>query len=167
MGIRVRIPLGSPSFALSMHTLGKPAKFLMMKSLKTKLREFLGLKSIIQLKRFLITGGISTIISYSIFLLCLHVFSMHYILANFTAFVISVTFGYNCNKRWSFSGPHHKTSHIFEYLTVYCTSLLISIIILKIAVDFFGIIPEIAFIISLCVTTCVNFLGIKFLVFKK
>jgi putative flippase GtrA len=138
-----------------------------MKSLKIKLRQFLGLKTTKQLIRFLITGGIATIISSSVFFICLHIFDLHYILANFIAFITGVLFGYNCNRLWSFSGPHHKSSHLFEYLAVYLTSLLISTIILKISIDFFGIIPEIAFIFSLCVTTCTNFLGIKFLVFKK
>lgn len=138
-----------------------------MKLIKAKLGGFLGLKTVQQLTRFLIIGGIATIISYLTFLLCLHAFEMHYILANSIAFLTGVIFGYNCNKRWSFAGPHHKSSHLFEYLAVYCTSLLISTLILKIAVDSFGIIPEIAFVLSLCVTTCTNFLGIKFLVFKK
>lgn len=138
-----------------------------MKSVKTKLRKFLGLKTVQQLTRFLITGGIATILGYSAFLICLRAFNLHYILANFIAFIVGIIFGYNCNRRWSFNGPHHKSSHLFEYLAVYLTSLLVSTIILKICVDFFGIIPEIAFILSLCVTTCINFLGIKFLVFKK
>ncbi len=138
-----------------------------MKLLRTKLREFLNLKSITQLRRFIITGIIATIISYTTFLICLHVFSIHYILANIITFCIGTSFGYNCNKRWSFGGEHHKSSHIVEYLAVYLTSLGVSIIILKITVDIMGIIPEIAFFISLCVTTCINFLGIKFFVFKK
>lgn len=138
-----------------------------MTSFKTKIREFLNLKSITQLRRFLITGTIATTISYSIFSLCLRVFGLHYIISNIIAFCISMIFGYNCNKRWSFGGDHSKSTHIPEYLAVYFSALAISTIILKVAIDFFGIIPEIAFLMSLCVTTCTNFLGIKFLVFKK
>lgn len=138
-----------------------------MQSLKSKIRAFLGLKSIAQLRRFVITGAIGTIISYSIFIFCIRVLGIHYIAANIISFCVGVTFGYNCNKRWSFAGPHHKENHLLEYLAVYLTSLGLSICILKITVDYMGIIPEIAYIISLCFTTGVNFLGIKYLVFKK
>lgn len=140
----------------------------MIKFLERKLEEILGTGSFIQLKRFLITGGISTLISYSTFIISLHLFNMHYILANFAAFIVSITFGYNCNKRWSFGGDHHKPSHIIEYLAIYISSsLILSTIILKVTIDYIGIIPEIAYIFSLCITTCINFLGVKFLVFKK
>lgn len=138
-----------------------------MQFLKTKLRQFLGLKSIVQLKRFLIIGAGSTVISYTIFVISVRLLSLHYLIANIFAFVVSVCFSYNCNKRWSFGGAHHKQSHLVEYLGVYLTSLAASAIILRITIDFLGIIPEISFVISLCFTTCINFLGIKFIVFKK
>ncbi len=141
---------------------------IMIKFLEKKFEKILGIGSFRQLKRFLITGGISTLISYSTFITSLHIFNTHYILANFTAFIISIIFGYNCNKRWSFGGDHHKSSHIIEYLAIYISSsLILSTIILKITIDYIGIIPEIAYIFSLCITTCINFLGTKFLVFKK
>jgi putative flippase GtrA len=138
-----------------------------MESLKIKLQKFLGLKISKQLTRFLITGSISTIISYLVFSISVRIFGIYYIIANFLAFAISIGFGYYLNKRWSFGGGHQKSSHILEYLTVYCSSLLLGTLILKIAVDFFGAIPELGFVISLCFTTCTNFIGIKFFVFKK
>jgi len=139
----------------------------LMQSFKAKLYRFLGLKSVVQLKRFLITGGISTIISYFVFLASLRFFHLHYMLANLCSFVLSIIFAYNCNKHWSFSGPHHKSNHLAEYLVVYFTTLGVSMIILKITIDGLGIIPEISFFISLCFTTGMNFFGLKFLVFKK
>lgn len=138
-----------------------------MKHLRTKIRQFLGLKSIVQLKRFLITGGIATLISYLIFIFCIRQLHLHYLLANFVSFIISIIFAYNINKRWSFGGDHQKSSHLLEYLAAYLFTLGLSMIILKITVGIMGIIPEISFFISLCFTTCINFLSIKFLVFKK
>ena len=137
-----------------------------MESLKTRLSKFLGLKSIKQLTRFLITGTASTAISYLTFLVCLRAFQIHYIAANLIAFLLSIYFNYNCNKRWSFSNFEKNPSFIFRYLALYLFSLLVSTIFLKISVDYLSIAPEIAFILSLFVTTCINFLGIKFLVFR-
>ncbi len=136
-------------------------------SLQVKLRKFLDLKSVAQLQRFLITGGISTVISYSIFLFSIHLLGLHYILANILAFCISVIFSYNFNKRWSFQAAKQQKSHLKEYLTLYLITLLVGSLILKLTVDFLGIIPEIAFIIGLCFTTTINFIGTKFFVFKE
>ena len=136
-----------------------------MKSLKAKLHKFLGLKTIQQLTRFLIIGCIATIISYSVFLICLRIFGIHYLIANIISFVAGISAGYPLNKIWTFKSDSQKKFH--HYLAVYLTSLFISLIFLKITVDFIGIIPEIAILLSLVITTCTNFVGTKFLVFKK
>jgi len=118
-----------------------------------------------QFGRFIVIGLGSTIISYIAFLTCLHAFKLHYIIANIVGFIFGVGFGYYFNKRWTFDAHDSKNFH--SYFAVYIGSLIISIIILKITVDFIGIIPEIAFILSIGITTFTNFLGTKFLVFKK
>ncbi len=133
----------------------------------SKIRKIIDHKSATQLRRFLVTGGISTLISYSVFLFSIHALSLHYIIANIIAFVVSITFSYNFNKRWSFEAAKQQKSHLKEYLGLYLTTLVVGSAILKISVDFIGIIPEIAFIISLCFTTLINFLGTKFFVFKE
>jgi putative flippase GtrA len=60
----------------------------------------------------------------------------------------------------------HKQSFTNYFLFYFC-SLGVATTSLKILVDFFGIIPEIATIINIAGMTGVNFLGLKFLVFKK
>ncbi len=118
-----------------------------------------------QVARFLIVGGTSTIFSYSIFLICLHSFGFHYLLANATAFIFGVAYAYPLNKIWTFDS--HASRHFHLYLMVYLCSLGISSITLRTLVDFIGIIPEIANLVAIAITTCTNFLGIKFWVFKK
>lgn len=132
-----------------------------------QIHKILDLKSLVQLRRFLVTGGISTLISYAVFLFSIHLLSLHYIFANIVAFVASIAFSYNFNKRWSFEASTQKTSHIKKYLGLYLVTLFVGSVILKISVDIVGIIPEIAFIIALCFTTVINFLGSKFFVFKE
>lgn len=136
-------------------------------SLLSQLRKILDLKSVTQLRRFLITGGISTVISYSVFLFGIHALSLHYILANILAFCVSITFSYHFNKRWSFEVAKQQKSHLGRYLCLYLTTLVVGSAILKITIGYLSIIPEIAFIISLCFTTTINFLGTKFFVFKE
>lgn len=136
-------------------------------SLQTKIRQISDLKIFKQLRRFLIIGGVATTISYSVFLISIHLFSLHYIIANILAFFISIIFSYNLNKRWSFEVAEQQKSHLPQYLILYLVSLLVGTFILKITIDSLQIIPEIAFIISLFFTTTMNFIGTKFFVFKE
>jgi putative flippase GtrA len=147
--------LGSPS----------PPKLHQMPIFK-KVRELFFLETFSQLRRFLLIGGISTLISFSVFTALIRLCNFHYILANFFAFALSVIFSYNMNKKWSFAVEKGR-SHLFGYSLIYLSSLVLGTLILKIAIGIFGIIPEIAFIVSLFFTTTMNFIGIKFFVFKK
>jgi len=115
--------------------------------------------------RFLLVGCCSTIISYSTFLTFLRIFGLHYLIANVAGFISSIGFSYYCNQRWTFDSKGSK--HFTKYISFYLGSLVLGSILLRIFVEFFGLIPEIANLLAIVITTCVNFLGIKFLVFKK
>jgi putative flippase GtrA len=131
------------------------------------LTQFLDRKTLSQAWRFLAVGGVSTLISFSVFSFSIRIFDLHYLVANLIAFGLSIIFNYNCNKRWSFGGEHQKPSHVAEYLAVYFSSLALGSLILKVAIDYLKIFPEGAFFISLCFTTLFNFFCLKFFVFKK
>lgn len=118
-----------------------------------------------QLVRFLFIGTISTIISYSTFLILLNIFHIHYLIANIVAFIIGVGFGYYFNSKWTFDA---KNAKLFKrYFSFYVTSLILSTIILKSIVEIFHIMPEIANIITIFIITYYNFFGVKLWVFKK
>lgn len=114
---------------------------------------------------FLLVGSGSTIISYSTFIIFLRVIGWHYLIANIAGFFFSIGFSYYCNRRWTFKKTNSQ--NFFRYFSFYLGSLILSSILLKIIVEFFEIIPEIANIITIVIVTCVNFLVVKFLVFRK
>ncbi|MBL6664507.1 MAG: GtrA family protein [Rickettsiales bacterium] len=118
-----------------------------------------------QLIRFLIIGTIGTIISYSTFLILLNILHIHYLISNALAFIVGVAFGYYFNSKWSFNSQNAKLFH--RYFTFYLTSLALSTIILKIIVELFQIIPEIANLMTIFIVTYYNFFGVKLWVFKK
>jgi putative flippase GtrA len=115
--------------------------------------------------RFILVGICSTIISYSTFLVFLRIFGLHYLIANISGFISSIGFSYYCNQNWTFDSKGSKS--FTKYISFYLNSLVLGSILLRIFVEFFGLIPEIANLLAISITTCVNFLGIKFLVFKK
>ncbi|MBP7709892.1 MAG: GtrA family protein [Rickettsiales bacterium] len=118
-----------------------------------------------QVLLFLLVGTGSTVISYSTFLVALRLFDVHYLLANICGFIPSIIFNYYCNRRWTFG--FQGSNHFTAYLSLYLFSLALTSLLLRIFVGSFGIIPEIANIITIILVTFVNFVGVKFLVFKK
>ena len=83
-------------------------------------------------------------------------------------FVAGVFAGFFLNKNWTFDSRLVQTKRIIiSYFLVYIFSLALSLVFLKIAVGIFHISPEIANLLAICLTTCTNFIGTKFYVFKK
>ncbi len=113
---------------------------------------------------FLLIGSLSTLISYSTFLISLRFLKLHYLLANIVGFCCSIGVNYQCNKRWTFRA---EGNHFKRYFSLYLLSLLLSSLLLRVFVEFFGIIPEIANILTIILITAFNFIGAKFVVFKK
>lgn len=121
-----------------------------------------------QFLRFIVVGLLSTAVSYGVFLIALHYFYLHYLAASALGFFSGVIVGFFCNKSWTFEASQHKHQEIIiQYFLVYLVSLFISMVCLKILVDFWRLSPELANFLVIGVTTCTNFIGVKFLVFKK
>jgi len=121
-----------------------------------------------QFIKFVIVGILSTIINYACFYIFLEFLSVYYLVASSIGFISGVFIGYKLNKSWTFSVKESFSKRdVAKYYVVYIISLILSLIFLKITVDFIGINSKIANIIAIGITTCTNFIGTKFLVFKK
>lgn len=125
---------------------------------------FLNMKFI----KFLIIGGTSTILNYLTFFILFQFQIFNYLLSSTTGYLTGLVFGYFLNKYWSFESK--STNHIKDailYLSVYLTSLVVGLSVLYIAVEILNIHPLIANIISIGITTILNFTGLKLIVFKN
>lgn len=121
-----------------------------------------------QFLRFIVVGLLSTAVSYGVFFVVLHYFYLHYIASSALGFFSGVIVGFFCNKSWTFEASEQGHRDIIvKYFLVYLASLVIGMICLKILVDYFHLSPELANFLIIGVTTCTNFVGVKFLVFKK
>ena len=135
-----------------------------------------------QMFRFLVTGSITTSLSYIIFLILFRLVSFHYLLSSAAGYVSGIFLSYIINKRWTFEIVENESSaldtndknrslsnkiQIIKYFSVYVFSLIAGLVVLKIFVSCVGIRAEISNIISIAFSTCTNFFGMKFLVFKK
>lgn len=121
-----------------------------------------------QFLRFITVGLLCTTISYITFFVALRFFSINYLISSCLSFIAGIFVGFFLNKNWTFTSEDVQSKKIIiYYFTVYIISLGINLLFLRITVGGFGIMPEIAYFLGIGITTCTNFIGTKFFVFKK
>lgn len=121
-----------------------------------------------QLIKFLIVGLYSTIINYFLFYFLYKIVNINYLISSSLGFIAGVFAGFYLNKNWTYNDKNNKSKTLlWRYFSLYLASLIISLIFLKVSVDYIGINAEIANLLAIVITTCVNFIGTKFLIFKK
>jgi putative flippase GtrA len=113
--------------------------------------------------KFAFVGSISTSATYGCFYCCHRFLGLHYSVSHGLGFLVGVALGYILNKFWTF----HRTGNTLRYGVLYGLSLGISLIALRFLVENCGLEPTWASLIALCATTLLNFMGLKFWVFKN
>jgi putative flippase GtrA len=120
-----------------------------------------------EMLRFLIVGGISTVVNYSAFLLLFKLLFLYYLLASCVGYLLGLLIGYPLNRIWTYR-YHRKNSLKMKsiYLLVYISSLMISQAALFVSVSFLEIPAIWANFFAISLSTCTNFIGTKKLVFR-
>jgi len=123
---------------------------------------------IIKIFKFLISGGLSTIINYSIFYFLHNIFNEFYILCSSTGYILGLLFGYFLNKNWTFINQITlNNNYLFPYFLAYFLSLIISQYFLYMLVEHYYFDPKIANFGAIASSTIMNFLSTNFIIFRK
>ncbi len=121
-----------------------------------------------KLLRFGIVGIFASFINYSVFFTLFTVFGINYLLSSALGFLSGVFGGFPFNRKWTFANKEaFVRSLAIKYLLVYVTTLLSSLVILALLVETLKLLPQYANLLILAYTATGNFLGLKFLVFKR
>ena len=115
----------------------------------------------------MIVGALSTFFNYGIYSI-LYVFTeLNYSISYIMGFFSGVLFSYVLNRFWTFQVEKgHYSNDLIRYFIVYLVSLFIGLICINIMVEIFNIDPIVANIGVISITVCINFIGVKFWVFK-
>ena len=119
--------------------------------------------------KFIVVGGISTVINYAIFFLSYHYGQINYLVASAIGYVTGLSLSYLFNASWTFrqqSTSHLIGNQIARFITIYVCSLAMSLGLIYLLVHWLGMDPRVANIIAIGQTTITNFLGCKHYVFK-
>jgi len=121
-----------------------------------------------QFQRFLVIGGISTVLNYSTYYFLIEGLKYPYVPSYITGYFAGLAFGYIYNRKWTFASKASKRAHEFgKYLSVYVGSLVLSSFFLDFLVKYFSVHPALAGVLAIGLSTVTNFLGCRFIVFKK
>jgi putative flippase GtrA len=122
-----------------------------------------------QFAKFVVIGIFSTAVNYGTFYVLLVAADWNYLLASATGFVAGVGAGFPFNKSWTFGvGAEGRSPRVvIAYYLVYIASLGLSLAFLAVTVEWMGIPAKLANVAAIGLTTCTNFAGTKFLVFKR
>jgi len=116
--------------------------------------------------RFVIVGGIGTVICYAIFFVML-LLGENYLVASASTYVLGVTVAFFFNRKFTFRSDKKGIMLIVKYFSVYLSSLMLGMIALSILVEMFFLHPVIANILVTGMTTVTNFTGTSLFVFRN
>jgi len=119
---------------------------------------------------FLIIGALTVLIDYSTYrvLLAFSLFSIS--LSKGFGFILGTIFSYFANKLWTFSYIGSLPKSIYRFIGLYLATLGLNIGINALCLTMFAELDhcwEISFLIATAFSAIVNFMGMKFYVFKQ
>ena len=122
-----------------------------------------------QLKKFLIIGVITVAIDYSAYgILVYFLFNLSF--AKTIGFVLGTFFSFIANRKITFGYHEHFWRGLAKFIFLYAISMTLNVFFNNLSLKLLGNISfkfQISFIIATIISATINFLGMKFFVFKK
>jgi putative flippase GtrA len=125
-------------------------------------------KFINQLVKFLVVGGLCTVLNYTVFYLNYSVIQINYVVASGIGYITGLILGYYLNRNWTFAtekSHNQKRREFVIYITVYLISLVLSLLLVALLVDVLRFNPLLANVFAIGLSTITNFIGLKLVVF--
>ena len=114
--------------------------------------------------KFLVGGGSAVVVDASVYVALKAYIDIA--AAKSISYILGAVVGFIINKRWTFQSKKFKISEVFKYIILYVCSALANAGVNQIILS---VIPSTvrAFICATGISTIINFLGQKFIVFRK
>jgi putative flippase GtrA len=116
--------------------------------------------------RFIVVGGLNTIVGYGCYLGCLAL-GINYLISLCSSHVVGVTHSFFWNKYWTFKSKGDTKKELLKFILVYLVTFGLNLGVLFIMVEKIHFDKRIAQIGALIIVTLISFLGHKLWSFKK
>jgi len=122
-----------------------------------------------ELVMFLIVGASTVLVDFLTYLGLIGLQLMEVDMAKVTGFLVGTLFAYFANRFWTFGHKSNASGSAWRFSALYASTLganvLINALSLKLLADMANAF-QFAFLLATGVSACLNFLGMKFFVFK-
>ena len=130
--------------------------------MKNFIKKLTGKKEI----RFLIVGGLNTVVGYGLYALFLSI-GINYLLANTLSTILGVIHSYLWNRFYTFRSHEKASREIVKFASVYGVSYVIGMMTLALFKSVLNIDPYIAGLLNLVITTLISYVGHNKFSFKN
>lgn len=121
-----------------------------------------------QFIKFCFVGTLGALINYSTFYLFYSVFSVYYVSSSLMGYFLAAAMIFLFNRTWTFNIKEGRMSKQFMlFVTLITFSFAVNGISIYLLTDALGLRPEISQLITMGITTAINFAGSKFWVFNS
>src|SRR5262245_3391584 len=121
-----------------------------------------------QITRFLVVGSASVAVDLAVYWLLTHFAPLAWALCKGISYAAGVVVGFFGNKFWTFESARRSAAEPAMYLALYGCTLLLNIVCNQLALAILGS-PQklVAFLLATGVTMVTNFVGMKFVAFRR
>ena len=119
-----------------------------------------------RLARYIITGGMTTVVNYAIYFL-LQAARINYITANCAAWICAVTFSFFANRSVVFRSKGRRSHEFVRFFYLRLASMAAETLLLYMMVDVAGLDSAVSKIIVGFVTAALNYMACKYSIFKE
>jgi putative flippase GtrA len=117
-----------------------------------------------EMLKFLVGGGSAVIVDAVLYAILKQTLNLS--LAKAISYVAGAAVGFVINKLWTFESKSFQLSEIFKYVILYACSAVANTVVNKLILLVFSS-TVFAFLCATGTSTVINFLGQKFVVFRK
>jgi gtrA family protein len=115
--------------------------------------------------RFLVGGGTAVVVDFCVYRLLL-LFSWNMDIAKMISFICGAGVGFIINKFWTFERKQFMIKEVLKYVALYTCTGVINAIVNRCTLSIINI-QIMGFLVATGVSTVLNFLGQKYVVFER
>ena len=120
------------------------------------------------LSRFLVVGSTSTALNYIVAMVLFYLLNIWITLSTIIGYLAGLSLGFYLNKTWTFEDTSKNNFKlILKYFFVYGISLFFAVLTVNFTIIIFNLPEYIAVIMSIIVSTILNYLGLRNWVFSE
>jgi len=137
-------------------------KYRILKIIQIFNKEF-----IIQAIKFSLVGVVNTLLGLGTMFVLFNIFKLNYLSSNILGYCVGLINSYIWNKYFTFASKKSSIIEFSKFIIIFITSYLLNLIVVVFIVEVIKVNENISYIIGMIFYTIINFLGNKYITFRK